>query len=134
MALVAEEHMTIDNRLRFAFFGLEIALNVFFSGAECERVFRDAEADTVSAKQYEFFRSQRLAVTGRVDAYEPEEIWIRIEGRGGGEVLRRVFDGAEFHTLRQQRMLELQLTAEQSRALEPAARPDSIAKSSPPVE
>ncbi len=67
------------------------------AGAECERVFRDATDDQVSAKRYSFFASSRLAVTGRVDEYEPESVWLRVEGdRGVGEVLRRVAADSEF--------------------------------------
>jgi hypothetical protein len=101
VAEVADERLTIDLRLRFALFGLECALGVSFDGAECERVFRDAAENQVSAKRYAFFESPRLLVTGRVDEYEPESVWVRVEGgRGVGELLRRVVEGAEFHALR----------------------------------
>lgn len=98
---VAEEQLPIDLRLRFALFGLECVLGVSFSGAECERVFRDAKGDQVSAKRYTFFTSPRLAVTGRVDEYEPESIWIRVEGgKGNSEILRRVAADSEFAAVR----------------------------------
>jgi hypothetical protein len=101
VAELAEELLPIDLRLRFALFGLECALGVSFAGAECERVFRDAVEDQVSAKRYAFFESPRLSVTGRVDEYEPESVWVRVEGgRGVGELLRRVSAGTEFHAAR----------------------------------
>lgn len=97
----AEELVSIDMQLRYALFGLECALGVSFSGTEWERVFRDAELDQVSVKEYLFFESSSLTVTGRVDAYEPESIWLRIEGsQNHTEVLQRVVDGAKYAVLR----------------------------------
>jgi hypothetical protein len=87
---VAEELVTMDSRLRFALFGLECAPGVSFAGVECEREFRDCAEDQVSAKRYTFFESPRLAVTGRVDEYEPESLWMQVRGeRGSRELLRR---------------------------------------------
>ena len=101
---VAEESLTIGIRLRFVLFGLECALGVSFAGAECERVFLDAAQDRVSSKRYTFFESLRLAVTGRVDEYEPETIWLTVEGgRGVGEALRRTVEGSEFAVFRLRR-------------------------------
>lgn len=119
MAEVAEELLVIDHRLRFALFGLECALGVSFAGAVCELVFRDADNDQVSAKWYMFFESPHLSVTGRVDEYEPESVWVRVHGsRGIGEVLRRVAEGAEFQALR------LRQSLEQQRQAEPEVAPD----------
>lgn len=101
MAEVAEELLPIDTTLRFALFGLECALGVSFSGIECERVFRDAAEDQVSAKQYVLFESPRFVVSGRVDEYEPESIWLRVQGKSAvAEVLRRVVEGAKVHAFR----------------------------------
>lgn len=98
---VAEQLLTIDLRLRFALFGLECALGVTFSGVECERVFRDAAADQVSAKKYVFHESSNLVVTGRVEEYEPDSVWLRVGGRTGvREILRRVVEGAEHQAIR----------------------------------
>jgi hypothetical protein len=97
----AEELVSIDMQLRYALFGLECALGVSFSGTEWERVFRDAELDQVSVKEYLFFESSSLTVTGRVDAYESESIWLRIEGRQNHtELLQRVIEGAKYAALR----------------------------------
>jgi hypothetical protein len=101
MADVSKKQLNIDLGLRFALFGLECALGVSFSGAEWEHVFLDAEGDQVSAKQYVFFESLRLSVTGRVDEYEPERIWIEIKGvPDGNELLTRVAEGVEFQLFR----------------------------------
>ena len=118
MTEVAEELLHIDMSLRFALFGLECALGVSFSGAESERVFRDTNKDHVSAKQYAFFESPWLSVTGRVDEYEPESLWVRVEGcRGGRELLRRIVEGAELQAFR------LQQSLEQRREVEPGDAP-----------
>ena len=70
-------------------------------------MFHDAVEDQRSAKQYTFFESKHLCVTGRVDEYEPESLWVRVQGnRGVGELLRRVVEGAEFHVFRLQKSLE----------------------------
>jgi len=101
MGEFAEEHLCIGLRLRFALFGLECALGVSFDGAECERVFRDAIEDQVSAKRYTFYESARLAVTGRVDEYEPDSLLLRVEGNQGcGAVLRRVVENSEYAQFR----------------------------------
>src|SRR5690348_7923701 len=113
MAEVAEELMLIDLRLRFVLFGLECVLGVTFAGDECERVFRDKAEDQVSAKRYIFFESSRLAVTGRVAEYEPESVWVQLRGvHGGGELLQRVVEGAEFPALRLRQSLEYQRPTE----------------------
>jgi hypothetical protein len=101
MAQVAEELLPIDVRLRFALFGLECTLGVSCAGAECERVFRDAAEDQLSAKQYMIFESPSLKVTGRVDEYEPETVWLQVSGRAGSrELFRRVAENSAFHALR----------------------------------
>lgn len=101
MSEVAEVLMPIDCRLRFVLFGLECALGVPLSAPEAERVFRECEEDQVFAKEYEFYRSRRLRVSGRVDEYEPEAIWLRVEGdRKVAGLLKRVAEGAELHAFR----------------------------------
>ena len=96
MVEVEELLMPIDLRLRFALFGLECALGVFFPLPEVDRVFRDAVLDQISAKEYEFFQSPRLRVSGRVDEYEPETFRLRVEGHGGvKQVVKGVAQRAE---------------------------------------
>jgi hypothetical protein len=98
------ELLPIDLQLRFAPFGLECGLGVSFSGSECARVFSDAAEDQVSAKQYVFYESPRLVVTGRVDEYEPESVWLNVRGRrGSSDLLRAIAEGAKSHALRLRR-------------------------------
>lgn len=100
MAEVARTLVPIDLRLRFALFGLECALGVPFSGAECERVFEESTSDSISAKSYVFFESATLSVFGRVDEYEPETIWIEVSAPRASELLTRVAEGAELQIFR----------------------------------
>lgn len=107
MAEVAEELLPINTTLRFALFGLECAIGISFNGVECERIFREAAENQVTAKQYVLFESRRLIVEGRVDEYEPESIWLRVQGELGiAKVVRQVVDGAKSHALRLRQPLE----------------------------
>lgn len=101
MAEVAEELLPIDTTLRFALFGLECALGISFNGVECERIFREAAENQVSAKQYVLLESRRLIVSGRVDEYESESIWIRVQGEPSiAAVMRQVVERSKSHAVR----------------------------------
>jgi len=109
MAEVAEELLPIDTTLRFALFGLECALGVTFNAAECERVFRDATVNQMSSKQYVLFESSRFNVSGRVDEYEPESIWLRVQGElGVVEKLKRGVEGSRLHAIRLSQLREIE--------------------------
>jgi hypothetical protein len=91
---MTKELANIDEGLRFALFGLECALGVEFSVREVERVFRDVRNDQVARREYRFFDGNHLRVTGVVEEYEPESIWLDVEGgaldqRGLAELLER---------------------------------------------
>jgi hypothetical protein len=101
MAESARHLATIDARLRFALFGLECSLVVEFVVTDVERIFHDAVADPVSAKEYHLFERNGTRVTGHVDEYEPEGIWIRIEGGPVAHArLDEVFERAEYQLAR----------------------------------
>ena len=101
MSEITEELLPIGLRLRFVLFGLECAFGVSFNGVECERVFRDAAEDQVSAKRYLLFESPGLIVSGLVEEYEPVSIWLRLQGgHRVTEVLLRVIEAADFHAFR----------------------------------
>jgi hypothetical protein len=70
----------IGETLRPFLESLQEALDVRFSNGEVERLFAESEADRVSAKRYAFFHSAKLSVLGLVDKYEPETVWIQVEG------------------------------------------------------
>lgn len=98
---VARATVLIDLELRFALFGLECALGVLFTGAECERVFREAVEDRNSEKRYSFFESGVLTVSGRVDEYEPDFIELHVRGqREIHGIVQHVAEGAKFHAAR----------------------------------
>ena len=72
--------LCFGNQLRLFLFGLQCKLDVELYVAECERAFSDAETDKNSPKQYTFYNDRHVTVTGQVDDYEPESIWIIVNG------------------------------------------------------
>ena len=95
----AEEFVPIDLELRFVLFGLQAALGVAFSVPEIERVFSDDLADQVSAKEYRFHESARIALTGFVDAYEPGTMLLRLRHRDAS-LLSRITEDARYEIVR----------------------------------
>lgn len=77
MGGVGKESVAVDPGLRFVLRGLECEVGVSFAGAECERVFLDAQSDSVPRKRCEFFSSPSLLVAARVDDHEPGWLWMR---------------------------------------------------------
>lgn len=68
----------IDDALRLVLARLEGVLGVYFIPSEIERVFSDATLNQRDEKEYTFFDSPRVRVTGHVEEYEPETIEITI--------------------------------------------------------
>lgn len=104
MSESAEVLVPIDLELRFILFGLECAACVALSAPEAERAFREAIEDRVSAKDYVFHNSRDLSITGRVEEYEPEMIWVRVEGRREiAASLPGIVEAAGYHVARLRR-------------------------------
>jgi hypothetical protein len=74
-----KELLNIDEKLRTVFSRLEQILSVQFDTHEMDRVFSDSEHDQVSPKRYIFHQAGRVSVSGSVDDYEPETLWLCIE-------------------------------------------------------
>jgi hypothetical protein len=92
-----DELVTIDSRLREVFSEIEGVLGVRFSEAEVARVFHDAENDQRNAKEYVFYKSANIRVTGSVDEYEPEEISVVVKATPRLESeCKRVVDNSRF--------------------------------------
>ena len=105
MTASAQELVTIDSQLRLVLFGLECAYNANISDVELERVFRDAEKDAQSSKNYVFHSSPKLSITGTVQEYEPESIWIKLEGElAKEETLKRIIEAAGIRTKKPDRL------------------------------
>ena len=101
MTQSARRLTTIDDSLRFALFGLECMLGVEFIVNEVERIFRDAQADQVSVKEYRLCERGALRVSGLVEEYEPDSIWIHVEGGSIGQArLDELFERAGYQALR----------------------------------
>ncbi len=71
--------VTIDDHLRFVLFGLECTLDVEFSVDAVEKIFSDGEQDAVSEKHYKLWASKQQSVTGHVEEYEPEDVWLTVQ-------------------------------------------------------
>lgn len=65
---------------------LEKTFSVKVDAVVLKQIFSDAETYNVSAKSYVLFEISKnlcksdLVITGRVEAYEPEVIWIEVSG------------------------------------------------------
>lgn len=82
-----QQHLlVIDHRLRRFFSMLSDALKISVVESEIDRVFADAERDQVSQKSYCFVESNTWSLTGLVEEYEPETIWIRLSGWKKAEI------------------------------------------------
>ncbi len=82
---MVQDLFIIGDKLKFFLQRLAADLDVPFSTAEIDRVFKDEETDQISEKSYCFYSSKRLGVTGVVDDHEPETIWIQVRGRSNEE-------------------------------------------------
>jgi hypothetical protein len=83
----------IGDTLRAILASLEKSLGVRLSNGEVERLFAESEADQVSAKRYGFFLSAKLSVLALVDEYEPETVWIQVDGtRRQEKAFRKIVD------------------------------------------
>jgi hypothetical protein len=101
------DSLLIDDTLRFALFGLECALNVEFNPAAVETVFADAYSNQRSPKEYTFWSASTLRVTGQVDDYEPETLWLQVESTK--EILpplQLIIERAKYQALRMRRSSE----------------------------
>ena len=82
---MVQELFIIGEKLRDFLRCLTSALEVPFPDQELERVFQDSEADQVSQKSYCFVSSNDLNMSGMVEEYEPETIWIQVQGGSAKE-------------------------------------------------
>lgn len=73
--------LTIDSRLRFVLYGISITLDIQLHASEIERVFTASKLNDSKEQHYDFHRTTRAIVTGRVEEYEPESVWISVEAK-----------------------------------------------------
>lgn len=93
---VHRELFLVSEKLPEALRELGMALGIRFSEAEIDRVLRDAGTNQVNAKSYQFFHADGVDVKGIVDEYEPETIWIEVEGTRRAVTLYRQFIDSGF--------------------------------------
>lgn len=65
---------------------IERTFSIKVDAAVLKQIFTDAELGSTNAKSYLLFEASKnlcksdLVITGRVEAYEPEAIWIEVSG------------------------------------------------------
>jgi hypothetical protein len=72
--------LVIDDVLRFVLYGVSVVLTVDLKASEIERLYTNSASGDRREQTYEFHRSPRVLVTGRVDEYEPESVWLSVAG------------------------------------------------------
>lgn len=93
--------LPIDDHLRLVLFGLECALNVEFSPDIVECIFCDSEHDARQEKRYLLSAGPHLKVTGYMEEYEPEEIWLTVESdKAYAALLSAIFERAKSQVYR----------------------------------
>ncbi len=93
--------VTIDERLRFALFGIQSVMGAVFSGSEIEKVFSDVETDQVSEKNYSIFENKKEKVAGFVDEYEPETLTLSVFSKlVDQKKLEEIYENAGFEVFR----------------------------------
>lgn len=78
MSPEANELLIIDDTLRYVLYGVSVVLGIDMRASEIERLFAASASGDSSAQSYEFHRSPRVVVTGRVDEHEPESVWLAV--------------------------------------------------------
>ena len=77
--------INIDSDLISFFSELENYFSIKLDKIIIEKIFKDAEDDQVSEKDYKIFEKERslfksqIQIIGKVDEYEPNDIWIEIK-------------------------------------------------------
>ena len=72
------ELLIIDNTLRYVLYGVCVVLDIDMRAGEIERLFTASAAGDATSRSYEFHRSSRVSVLGRVDEHEPESVWLSV--------------------------------------------------------
>lgn len=63
--------------------------------------FEDAEGDQVGEKHYVFYQDVCRGVTGKVDAYEPESVWLFVRCRACSQAdLDDILERARYQVVR----------------------------------
>jgi hypothetical protein len=77
--------LQIDERLRVLLAELEIYLGIKLNQAEVNRIYEEKRTDAVSFKSYTFYHKKNYffpdwEITGAVDEYEPETLFLKSNG------------------------------------------------------
>lgn len=93
MSYQATELLIIDDTLRYVLYGVSVVLGIDMRSSEIERLFAAKDSGDGTARTYDFHRSPRVVVTGCVDEYEPESVWLSVSAPN--------FDQSELQRLRE---------------------------------
>lgn len=69
----------IDDQLPARLAALETAAGITFEMGTVAQILADSEEDQISEKHYALYESSSVRITAQVDAYEPDDIFIRVE-------------------------------------------------------
>ena len=90
---MVQDLFVIGDKMRTFLQRLSADLTVALLPNEIDQVFKDEQADQVFQKFYNFYVSKSLRITGVVGEYEPETIWIQVQGKSSQEkAFRRLTD------------------------------------------
>jgi hypothetical protein len=78
MSPEATELLIIDDTLRYVLYGVSVVLGIDMRASEIERLFAASASGESTAQSYEFHRSPRVLIAGRVDEYEPESVRLSV--------------------------------------------------------
>jgi len=96
MSPEATELLSIDDTLRYALYGVSVVLGIDMRASEIERLYAASASGNSTAQSYEFHRSPRVLVTGRVDEYEPGDVWLSVAARKFDQAeLKRLVEAAK---------------------------------------
>jgi hypothetical protein len=96
MSPEATELLSVNDTLRYVLYGVSVVLGIDMRASEIERLFEASASGDSTAQSYEFHRSLRVLVTGRVDEYEPGDVWLSVAAKRFDQAdLKRMVEAAK---------------------------------------
>lgn len=87
--------LPIDDALRFVLYGISVTLEIDLAASQIEQMFTASTRSAAREQMFEFHRSPRAIVSGRIEDYEPETVWLTVQARRFDEAsLKRLVDAA----------------------------------------
>ena len=90
------EILNINDTLRYVLYGVSVTLDIGLRASEIERLFAASASGNSCSQSYEFHCSPCVRVTGRVEEYEPESLWLTVSARNFDQTaLKRLVEAAK---------------------------------------